>query len=124
MSNHLLFLHMTLNRTSSFDPNFAMMNAMRYPPIPGMPGPMPISPDEGLEMDEHGMINWRLAWHKELGHLQRVTAEQDETGGDQEWYRMMLFRIRSALMPPMMNPDGTFQVPMPPPPGVQGGPSQ
>lgn len=102
----------------SFDPNFAMMNAMRFPPLPGtIPGPMPISPDEGLDLDEHGQVDWRLAWHKELGHLQRVTTEQDETGGDQEWYRMMLFRIRTALMPPMpMNPDGTFQMPMPPPP--------
>lgn len=94
-----------------FDPNLSMMN-LRFPPIPGM-GPMPLSPDEGIELDENGQVNWHMAWLKEIGHLQQVTAEQEKAGADQEWYRMMLFRVRAALMPPLMNPDGTI-VHMPP----------
>lgn len=78
-----------------------------------MPGPMPISPDEGLEVDEHGNVNWRLAWLKEIGHLQQVTAEQEKAGADPEWYRMMLFRVRSALMPPPMNPEMMHGIPPP-----------
>ncbi|KAK0491226.1 hypothetical protein IW261DRAFT_1436471 [Armillaria novae-zelandiae] len=89
-----------------FDPNFPMMAGMRFPM------PMPISPDEGLEMDEHGNINWHHAWLKEIGHLQQVTQEQEKAGADQEWFRMMLFKVRSALMPPMpLGPDGTLQMP-------------
>ncbi|GLB33528.1 putative FORKHEAD [Lyophyllum shimeji] len=85
-----------------FDPNFQMMGGMRFPPpVP----PMPINLEEGLELDEHGNVNWRLAWLKEIGHLQQVTAEQEKAGVDPEWYRMMLFRVRSALMPPPMNPE-------------------
>jgi len=90
----------------TFDPNFPMMPGMRYPPpIPGHMPPVPISPDEGLELDEHGNVNWRLAWLKEIGHLQQITAEQEKANIDPEWYRMMLFRVRSALMPPPMNPE-------------------
>jgi forkhead box protein J2/3 len=85
------------------------------PPIPGV---LPISPDEGFELDEHGNVNWRLAWLKELGHLQQITAEQEKAGVDPEWYRMMLFRVRSALMPPPpMNPEVMHG--MPPPPHMQ-----
>lgn len=92
----------------TFDPNFPMIPGMRYPPppIPGPIPPVPISPDEGLEVDEHGNVNWRLAWLKEIGHLQQITAEQEKAGVDPEWYRMMLIRVRSALMPPPhMNPE-------------------
>ncbi|KAH6915435.1 hypothetical protein BKA70DRAFT_1258925 [Coprinopsis sp. MPI-PUGE-AT-0042] len=85
----------------TFDPNFPMMG-MRFPPVPG---PVPISPDESFEVDEHGNINWRTAWLKEIGHLQQVTQEQEKAGADQEWYRMMLFRVRTALMPPPINPE-------------------
>ncbi|KAF4619391.1 hypothetical protein D9613_005523 [Agrocybe pediades] len=89
----------------TFDPNFPMMSGMRYPPpMPGIP-PVPISPEETLEVDEHGNVNWRLAWIKELGHLQQITSEQEKAGVDPEWYRMMLFRVRSALMPPPINPE-------------------
>ncbi|KAG5654070.1 hypothetical protein H0H81_007796 [Sphagnurus paluster] len=78
------------------------MGGMRFPPpVP----PMPINLEEGLELDEHGNVNWRLAWLKEIGHLQQVTAEQEKAGVDPEWYRMMLFRVRGALMPPPMNPE-------------------
>ncbi|KAJ7591320.1 hypothetical protein C8J56DRAFT_559505 [Mycena floridula] len=90
----------------TFDPNFPMMANMRFPAGPGI-GPMPISADEGIELDEHGQVNWRLAWQKEIGHLQQVTVEQEKAGADQDWYRMMLFRVRSALMPPVLNPDGS-----------------
>ena len=91
----------------TFDPNFPMMPpGMRFPPpIPGPIPPVPISPDEGLEVDEHGNVNWRMAWLKEIGHLQQITAEQEKAGVDPEWYRMMLLRVRGALMPPHMNPE-------------------
>jgi forkhead box protein J2/3 len=106
-----------------FDPNFHMMAGMRFPPP--IPGPIPISPDENFELDEHGDVNWKLAWLKELGHLQQITAEQGKAGVDPEWYRMMLFRVRSALMPPPppppMNPDAVMHG-MPPPPHLQGPP--
>ncbi|KDR83414.1 hypothetical protein GALMADRAFT_23139, partial [Galerina marginata CBS 339.88] len=92
----------------TFDPNFPLIPGMRYPPppIPGPIPPVPISPDEGFEMDEHGNVNWRLAWLKEIGHLQQLTQEQEKAGVDPEWYRMMLIRVRGALMPPPpMNPE-------------------
>ncbi|KAK7470930.1 hypothetical protein VKT23_002346 [Stygiomarasmius scandens] len=85
-----------------FDPNIAMLNGMRFPPA--MMGPLPITPGEDFEMDEHGQVNWRAAWLKEIGHLQQVTTEQEKAGADQEWYRMMLYRVRTALMMPIMNP--------------------
>lgn len=98
-----------------FNPNFPMMDPRFPPPIPGV---LPISPDEGFELDEHGNVNWRLAWVKELGHLQQITAEQEKAGVDPEWYRMMLIRVRSALMPPPpMNPEVIHG--MPPPPHMQ-----
>jgi hypothetical protein len=89
----------------TFDPNFPMIAGMRYPPpIPGpIPGPIPLSPDESQEV--HGNVDWRLAWVKEIGHLQQITDEQEKAGADPEWYRMMLFRVRNALMPPPMNPE-------------------
>ncbi|KAG7449410.1 uncharacterized protein BT62DRAFT_929379 [Guyanagaster necrorhizus] len=79
-----------------FDPSFM------FGIPPPVPGPMPILPDENMELDEHGNVNWYHAWVKEIGHLQAVTTEQEKAGADQEWYRMMLIRIRTALMPPPM----------------------
>jgi forkhead box protein J2/3 len=65
--------------------------------------------DENVEVDEHGNVNWRMAWMKEIGHLQQITAEQEKAGVDAEWYRMMLFRVRSALMPPPpLNPEAVM----------------
>ncbi|KAH9938250.1 uncharacterized protein B0H18DRAFT_966245, partial [Fomitopsis serialis] len=32
--------------------------------------------------------------------LQRLTEDQQKAGADQEWYRMMLFRVRSGMMAP------------------------
>lgn len=86
------------------------------------PGPMPITPEEGIELDENGQVNWRLAWLKEIGHLQQVTDEQEKAGADQEWYRMMLWRVRSALItpdvmhiPPHMVPPNPGDQPQQPP---------
>lgn len=73
---------------------------MRLPFPPA--GPMPISPEEN--MDENGQVNWRVAWLKEIEHLQQVTTEQEQAGVDPAWYMMMLFRLRGALMPPI-DPD-------------------
>ena len=100
------------------------MMSMRFPPVPG---PVPISPDESFEVDENGIINWRAAWLKEIGHLQQVTQEQEKAGADQEWYRMMLFRVRTALMPPPINPEmmhGMVQQIQPPPGELQQQPQQ
>lgn len=70
-----------------FDPNFSMMAGMRYPPTLPSPIPhIPISPDEQFELDENGKVNWQLAWHKEIGHLQTLTTEQEKAGVDLEWY--------------------------------------
>ncbi|KAJ4472205.1 hypothetical protein J3R30DRAFT_3523883 [Lentinula aciculospora] len=90
-----------------FDPNFPMMG-MRFPVV----NAMPMSPDESFDVDENGNVDWRLAWLKEIGHLQQVTAEQEKAGADPEWYRMMLVRVRTALMPPMMNPEAMHMAPM------------
>jgi hypothetical protein len=79
-----------------FEPNSHMMAGMRFPPP--IPGPIPISPNEKIELDEHGDVNWKLAWLQELGSLDS-TADHSRTGEDPEWYRTMLFHIRSALMP-------------------------
>lgn len=91
-----------------------MASGMRFPP-PAAPIPLP--PDEDIEMDEHGNFDWRNTWLKELAHLQQITEEQDKAQVDPEWYRMMLFRVRSALMTPL-NPEGVVHVPggMPNPP--------
>ncbi|KAJ3990285.1 hypothetical protein F5890DRAFT_1569819 [Lentinula detonsa] len=90
-----------------FDPNFPMMS-MRFPVVSAMPMP----PDESFEVDENGNVDWRMAWLKEIGHLQQVTAEQEKAGADPEWYRMMLVRVRTALMPPIMNPEAMHMAPI------------
>ncbi|KAJ3996022.1 hypothetical protein F5050DRAFT_1572337 [Lentinula boryana] len=90
-----------------FDPNFPMMG-MRFPVVSAMPMP----PDESFEVDENGNVDWRMAWLKEIGHLQQVTAEQEKAGADPEWYRMMLVRVRTALMPPIMNPEAMHMTPI------------
>lgn len=80
---------------------------MRFPPppIPSLP--------EDLKMDEHGNVDWHLAWVNELQQLQNVTAEQEKAGIDQEWYRMMLFRIRSAMLLPPLPPGDHLAGPPP-----------
>ncbi|EIN10284.1 hypothetical protein PUNSTDRAFT_30451, partial [Punctularia strigosozonata HHB-11173 SS5] len=81
---------------NTFDPSsFMVPQGMRFPPQ------MPIAlPDESLEVDEHGNVNWQLAWRKELTTLMRVTEQQEGSGAEQDWYRMMLMRVRGALMAP------------------------
>lgn len=75
---------------------------MAYPLLPRFnPFPIHIAPEEGLDVDEHGNLDWRLAWLKELGHLQSLTAEQEKAGAGEDWYRMMIFRVRTAMMAPL-----------------------
>jgi len=106
----------------TFDPNFppALMG-MRFPPMPP-PGHIPLNPAD-VELDEAGNIDWKASWKKEIGHLQNVTEEQDKVGADTEWYRMMLVRVRTALMPPALNPEmmppGMVMAHPPPPPGAE-----
>jgi forkhead box protein J2/3 len=78
---------------------------MRYPPL---------YPNEALEFDEHGQVDWSAMWRKELQGLVAITEEQDKNGpADQEWYRGMLTRLRTAMMTP--------EQPMaPPPPHMPG----
>ncbi|KAJ7938078.1 hypothetical protein B0H13DRAFT_1588101, partial [Mycena leptocephala] len=72
-----------------FNPNFPLDMGFPMPP-----GSMPTTPEEDIELDENGQVDWRVAWLKEIGHLEQVTAEQEKAGGDPEWYRMMLFLVR------------------------------
>ena len=78
---------------------------MRYPPL---------YPNEALEFDEHGQVNWAVMWRKELEGLMSITEEQEKTGADQEWYRNMWMRLRTILMAPTE--------PLPPPQHMPGGP--
>ncbi|PCH41143.1 hypothetical protein WOLCODRAFT_137215 [Wolfiporia cocos MD-104 SS10] len=100
-------------------PHFAYDAPFAPPPPPQLmppPGYPPLfQPDEQFEFDEHGNVNWQTAWLKELSQLQQLTEEQTKAGVNQEWYRMMLFRVRSAMLAPPMNP-GEPAVSMPPPP--------
>ena len=72
------------------------------------------APDE-FETDEHGNVNWMLAWRKELTSLQQVTDEQEKAGADQEWFRMMLTRLRSGMIMHSSDP-GVVPMGNPPPP--------
>ncbi|KAH7887958.1 hypothetical protein F5I97DRAFT_1864465 [Phlebopus sp. FC_14] len=93
----------------AFDPNFAMLP----PPPPGMRfPPHPALPIDNLEADENGNVSWRLSLIKELSNLQQLAAEQEKAGVDEEWFRMMLLRIRGALMAPAYHEE------MHPPPGM------
>ncbi|EMD40813.1 hypothetical protein CERSUDRAFT_111398 [Gelatoporia subvermispora B] len=103
-----------------FDPAFQMM-----PPPGGMRYTPPIFPDEQFEVDSHGNVNWQAAWLKELSHLQQLTEEQQKAGTDQEWYKMMLFRVRGGVMmpPPPMNGEPVVHMGGGPPPhGMPGQP--
>ncbi|KAG6378497.1 hypothetical protein JVT61DRAFT_12757 [Boletus reticuloceps] len=93
----------------AFDPNFPMLP----PPPPGLRfPPHPAMPIDNLEADENGNLSWRLTLMKELSNLQQLSVEQEKAGADEDWFRMMLLRIRGALMAPAY-PDG-----MHPPPGM------
>ncbi|KIY73790.1 hypothetical protein CYLTODRAFT_416814 [Cylindrobasidium torrendii FP15055 ss-10] len=94
----------------TFDPNFAM----RPPFI------VPFMPEETVDvLDESGNIDWHKAWLKEIKHLQEVTEQQEKAGADQEFFHGLLMKVRGALMPVPMMPDGSMPLPphmMPPPP--------
>lgn len=100
-----------------FDPTggFAMM-----PPPPHgirfLPPPLNLHLED-LDMDENGNVDWHMAWINEIQQLQHITAEQEKAGADQEWFRMMFFRVRSAMMvPPPFPPGDPMGGPPPPPP--------
>lgn len=79
----------------------------------------PLFPDEQVDLDEHGHVNWASIWRKELTNLMQFTDQQEKAGADQEWFRNMLTRVRTAMMGPPMNPGE----PMPQPPhGMAGTP--
>jgi forkhead box protein J2/3 len=65
----------------------------RFPPL--IP---PFGPDERLEVDEAGNVNWRLQWMKELAHLQELTQENEKAGVSEEWFKLMFLRVRGALL--------------------------
>ena len=91
-----------------------MAPGMRFPPhLP----PFALGPDERLEEDESGGINWRLQWLKELGHLQSITQSQEKDGAPEEWYKQMFIRVRTALLGLGPNEGGMIPNQMPPPPG-------
>lgn len=103
-----------------FDPTFQMI-----PPGMTFFPPLPVLPGENLE-DENGHVDWKLQWLKELGQLQNMTAEQEKAGVGEDWYRMMFYRVRTALMTPVgLTPDGMMHGmsmgPPPPPPPQAGG---
>ena len=54
----------------------------------------------------------------ELTKLQHITAEQDKLQAGPEWYREMLFRVRTAMMAPM-DENGVLQLGAPPPVATQ-----
>lgn len=64
------------------------------------------------EVDEHGNVNWRTAWVNELAKLQHITAEQDKLQAEPEWYREMLYRVRTAMLA-TIDANGVLQVQTP-----------
>lgn len=96
-----------------------------YPP-PFMPpggGPdMTGASMPGFEGAEAGMggendVDWRNLFVQELERLKSMTKEQDKNGAPQEWYRMMLMRLKMGMygVPP-------FGAPIPPHPDAGRGP--
>jgi len=67
--------------------------------------PQPNAP----EYDEQGNVNWRTAWLNELAKLQHITAEQDKLQAEPEWYREMLFRVRTAMLA-TIDANGVLQI--------------
>ena len=87
-----------------FDPTFP---PHLLPPPPGIPGILPpFNADEAFDMDEHGNLDWKSMWRKELSQLIQVTDEQEKTGIDQEWFRIMLWKLRAAFFTPPPPPAG------------------
>jgi forkhead box protein J2/3 len=104
------------DRSSSYFDRFDPAAFAMIGPPPGVRFPVPPPPHvpmEEFEVDEHGNVDWHLAWHKELSVLQQLTTDQEKAGVDQEWYRQMLFRVRAALMM-ALPPDHISAAPPPP----------
>lgn len=101
-----------------FDPSFP---PHLLPPPPGIPGILPpFNADETFDMDEHGNLDWKSMWKKELSQLIQVTEEQEKSGADQEWFRIMLWKLRAAFFTPPPPPAG--HPGHPPHPGHPGHP--
>jgi forkhead box protein J2/3 len=64
--------------------------------------------DEQALPDANGQIDWRLAWHNELANLQRLTAEQDKLSGADDWYRLMLVKLKLGLFTSFGPPGDIF----------------
>lgn len=43
------------------------------------------------------MTDWRVAWRKELRQLELITETQEKNGASPEWYRQMLFKLRTIM---------------------------
>ncbi|EKM59149.1 uncharacterized protein PHACADRAFT_249397 [Phanerochaete carnosa HHB-10118-sp] len=84
-----------------FDPAFS------FPPQPMRPHPL--FPDEQVDLDEHGNVIWASMWRKELTNLMQFTDQQEKQGADQEWFRNMLARVRTAMMAPQVAPEAMPQ---------------
>ena len=98
---HCYLTHLSFYR---FDPTFP---PHLLPPPPGIPGILPpFNADEAFDMDEHGNLDWKSMWKKELSQLIQVTEEQEKTGVDQEWFRIMLWKLRAAFFTPPPPPAG------------------
>lgn len=82
--------------------------------------PAPLFPDEQVDLDEHGQVNWASMWRKELTNLMQFTDQQEKAGVDPEWFRNMLTRVRGAMMAPPMNPGEPLAQP---PHGMPGAPA-
>ncbi|TDL29422.1 hypothetical protein BD410DRAFT_779821 [Rickenella mellea] len=96
------------------------MHAEGAGPTQPVPYPPPIPQFNAPEVDEHGNVNWRTAWLNELGKLSHITVEQDKMQAEPEWYREMLFRVRTAMMA-TIDANGVLQMasaPHAPPPGA------
>ncbi|KAH9977881.1 hypothetical protein BGW80DRAFT_1284660 [Lactifluus volemus] len=108
------------SRPGPYPPPYPPFDPAAFPmmgPPPGMRFPVPPPPNvsiEEFELDEHGNVDWHLAWVKELTALQQLTNDQEKAGVDLEWYRQMLFRVRAAFMM-TLPPDHIGAAPPPPP---------
>ncbi|KAI1783974.1 hypothetical protein LXA43DRAFT_902541 [Ganoderma leucocontextum] len=71
-------------------------------------------PNEQFEVDDVGVVNWRGQWQKDLAQLQEMTAEQESAGTDQDWYRHLVIRLRTAMMAPPITVTLTGEPMLPP----------
>jgi forkhead box protein J2/3 len=62
-------------------------------PIPFSDSSLGASPDHATEN-----VDWRAMYLGELERLKNITKEQDKQGAPQDWYRMMLMRLRLGMV--------------------------